>query len=331
MNIEPEIMSILRNCTVSDNKIFINSESLPRDQYEKVDTVFKRLRGKWNRSAKAHVFPYEIAQMFSAVLESAVYPDDNPESYFYTPSDTVKEILEVLNIPDSSWVNVLEPTAGIGHIADEIPINCDLDLVEYTNLNCELLRAKGYNVTQGDFLKFETDKRYHYIVMNPPFNTPGLKTCYIDMIYRAFNLLAPNGKLAVITPTGWTYRSDKKHRGFREFLSKYLYSGWTLEKGTFKEAGTNIETRVLLLDKDSEWKTKERSGWPNWDTYTANLYMYNDEETYNKLLKSLISKDAFNAFLGELVDIVLKSWYVGIYLTDEDKDYLYETAKSVEL
>lgn len=325
MKIEKHILDILNNCTAKDNLIYINDSELPREDYVKVNTVFERLRGKWNRSKKAHIFPYDIETLFDEVLVSGLYPDDNPESYYYTPTVVVQEILEVLNIPNSDWVNILEPTAGTGHIADELPDSVNLDCVEFTDLNCSLLRKKGYNVTQGDFLQFVPDKQYHHVVMNPPFNIPGKKNVYIDMIYHAFSMLQTNGKLAVIVPQGWTYRKDKKHREFREFIFKYLYSGWNLESGTFKEAGTNISTTVLLLDKDSDWKLEPRNGWTTWNAYMASVYMDNDYDTYQALERKHSRKD-FNIFIEEVIRKANVDHFEGVSLTEEDVDDLFRFA-----
>lgn len=90
-------------------------------------------------------------------------------------------------------MGVLEPSAGMGHIADRIrekgvePVVAELEPQKR-----ELLEAKGYEVIGKDFMKdIPEGESFDRIVMNPPFS----KRQDTEHVRRAYDLLNPGGKL----------------------------------------------------------------------------------------------------------------------------------------
>ena len=71
--------------------------------------------------------------------------------FFPTSPAVVEQMISAAEI--SEGMSVLEPSAGMGHIADGIRNEgVDPDVVELANDRKELLRQKGFNVVGRDFM-----------------------------------------------------------------------------------------------------------------------------------------------------------------------------------
>lgn len=90
------------------------------------------------------------------------------EDYYSTPTEEVKNILEILNLPLQS-ASVLEPSCGGGHMIEGIEPFCDhiigTDIKDrgYINPNIEL--SFGLDYLADDYPYVSAD----YVIMNPPF------------------------------------------------------------------------------------------------------------------------------------------------------------------
>jgi predicted transposase YbfD/YdcC len=71
--------------------------------------------------------------------------------FFPTPESTVQDMLDSAEIQEG--MSVLEPSAGMGHIAEKIrDAGVDPDVVEMSGDRRALLEAKGFNVIGSDFM-----------------------------------------------------------------------------------------------------------------------------------------------------------------------------------
>ncbi len=81
--------------------------------------------------------------------------------FFPTPSAVADEMIEIADIQPG--MNVLEPSAGWGHIAERIrEAGVEPDVVELSGKRRELLEAKGFNLVGGDFLELKPRKFFTY-------------------------------------------------------------------------------------------------------------------------------------------------------------------------
>ena len=97
--------------------------------------------------------------------------------------------------------SVLEPSAGKGDLARSVVDRiqrgrwhakredavkaCDIDCIEIDPVLRQTLEGQGFRVVHDDFLGFETQKRYHLIVMNPPFDQGEKHLCKaLQMVQR---------------------------------------------------------------------------------------------------------------------------------------------------
>lgn len=71
-------------------------------------------------------------------------------------------------------------------------------------------------------------------------------------------MLAPGGVLVSVMHAGIEFSETKKAKAFRAFAKKHRLSRWgrgpfrDLPEGSFREAGTNVNTVIVSLGKPSE-------------------------------------------------------------------------------
>lgn len=247
MGIKENIRDILAECRAEGNVVYLPDRQLERADYEAVNKVLSALGGKWNRKAKGHVFDYEPEDALEEVVLSGEYSDVKKEfQFFETPKDLAQKLCDMAEI--TSDCSVLEPSVGKGRIADEIIKRNPKDLRCY-EINKDLekfLSEKEYSVNFGDFLTAsEEEVNADRIVMNPPFS----KQQDIDHVYKAFEVLNPDGILVSVMSTSHTYRTNRKSELFRDFLEMTGAEVEILPEGTFKESGTMVRSCIVKIRK----------------------------------------------------------------------------------
>jgi predicted RNA methylase len=317
-----------------DNSLHFE-EQLERSDYVKVDDVLSRLRGKWNKRANAHLFPFDPTGPLKQIISSLELPDKNPTAFFPTPQKALETMFLLVDdigfrcASEERRLRVLEPSGGIGGIADFLCDKTeylDLDIVEILPVNQELLKSKGYTPFCMDFMDFEVpsdEEKYDYIFMNPPFSLKGDKYAYITHINHALKMLKPSGELVAIVPVGWTSNCTKKEESFRNLFASHGNMIETLEKGTFKESGTNIETKVISLYA-KEWRQNPINGWKTHYEWEFMLYAtqeYIHHKQYDSLIKNVkATLENFKQFCLEIIsyyakkDVFLSTLYIDKYV-----------------
>ena len=168
------------------------------------------------------------------------------DGFFPTPPQVVSQMLLLAGVDPGQGKRVLEPSAGSGRIADAIRASGNTAVcVEVSPRLAELLRLKGHDVTQEDFLKWETDERFDAVVMNPPFER-GQDALHVR---HAYELLKPGGTLAAIVGEGLFFRKDKTATAFRAWLEPMRPTVEKLPSGTFTMSGTEVASRLVVVEK----------------------------------------------------------------------------------
>lgn len=163
--------------------------------------------------------------------------------FFVTPDEVVAKMLDYADIGSDD--TVLEPSAGIGKIADKLPKD-RLKVIERNSCRNRFLQLKGYDVVGSDFL--EHQGRYDRIIQNPPFE----HFQDIDHVYHAYEILNPGGVLVSIMGEGPFFRDTVKCRRFRNWLDKVGGMSEKLDSGSFKKSGTGVSTRIVVIRKLDE-------------------------------------------------------------------------------
>jgi type I restriction-modification system DNA methylase subunit len=251
VTITDAVNEVLEKGRIEGNIYDLPQVSLDRDKYVQVNKILELLGGKWNRSKKGHVFEdYERASwVMKSLEEGSVLDKKKTYQFFETPKEVAMRMVELSDIKDE--MTVLEPSAGHGAIADEIPKSWDIGLVlcEIDKEKCDVLEKKGYGslVVNEDFLgKFsEQYGTFSRILMNPPF-TAGQDIQHVTHAYE--RCLEEGGRLVSVMPVGFTFKNDKKSVAFRKLVEeKGFYE--ELTEGSFKESGTNVKTVLVVLNK----------------------------------------------------------------------------------
>lgn len=168
--------------------------------------------------------------------------------FFPTSGAVVEQMLEAADIQEG--MAVLEPSAGMGHIADAIRERTGVaaDAVELSPSRRELLEAKGYELVGQDFLDLKGGS-YDRIVMNPPFSHGR----DIQHVQHAYSLLKPGGRIVAIMGESAFFNSNKRAEAFRDWLESVGGTSEKLPEGSFMDPSLPVNTaasaRMVVIEK----------------------------------------------------------------------------------
>lgn len=170
----------------------------------------------------------------------------NNEQYYPTPANLIERLLDKINF--SHVKNILEPSAGTGHIIDAIEKlysrqrSYEIQCIEVNKERQATLKGKGYKIIWDDFLTFNTLFQYSTIVMNPPFADGA------QHLLKALSICAPGGQIACIL------NADTLKKPFsmqRQTLVRRLHEqeDCSIEyvKGAFENAEHQTEVEIALV------------------------------------------------------------------------------------
>lgn len=171
--------------------------------------------------------------------------------FFPTPDKIIFQMLSAANLADG--MRILEPSAGNGRICDLIKSEMDwckksytLDVCEVNRTLQEILKAKGYNLVDNNFLSYHPHwLKYDRILMNPPFE----KGQDREHIYHAYDLLNQGGRLIAIACENSFFANNQSTIKFRDWLDKVNADVTSLPEGAFKESGTMVRARIVVINK----------------------------------------------------------------------------------
>lgn len=173
----------------------------------------------------------EAHSLIKQVLDAGKVDDKVAYQFYPTPEGVTDVMLQMI---DGNGHNALEPSAGTGNIAKAIhPICKSIDLVELSKIRCKAL-AKFGQVTNQDFLEYETPKRYSLIAMNPPF-TGGQAKAHVN---KACSFLAQAGQLLAVVPSGFKTEIYKSY-GLTVSESEILHN-------MFRDASVSVKIIKLV-------------------------------------------------------------------------------------
>lgn len=164
--------------------------------------------------------------------------------FYPTPSNLAYRMCKMADLHSS--MAVLEPSAGTGNIADEIrKCGCEPVTVEINHSLADVLRSKGYNPYEQDFLTF--NGMFNRIILNPPFE----QMQDVDHVRHAYDCLAAGGRIVAIMAESAFFRSDRKAISFRLWLDE-VGTSERLPEGTFGVSGTQVNTRLVRIVKGTQ-------------------------------------------------------------------------------
>jgi len=243
LKIKQDVLDVLIKSTTEENILYLLPTQLDRKLYVDVNKCLESIGGIWNRKLKGHLFDVDPSDLLDDLINTGEYVDKKKEyQFFETPVELAKRLVELAEIKLEDILG--EFSAGQGRILDEFPKLNSYVAVELMPDNVKVLQSKGYKVIEGDFLtmSFKVDK----VIINPPFN----KGQDILHIKHAFECLNSGGRLISIVSESPFFRENLMSKVFRQWLENNNAKVVDLDAGVFKSSGTNVKTRIIILDKN---------------------------------------------------------------------------------
>lgn len=221
----------------------------PIEGYEPHDGEGKGGKARDRELAVANgLTPFERAKTFYFGQQKNSKRRDQREGtdYFATPEPAGFKMVEWADIRPGD--DVAEPSAGHGAIARFFPESAKRVLIEPSMRLASKagLSAPGATVINDDFESHHVVNKYDAIVMNPPYGMGG-KTA-AEHVAKAIKHLRDGGRVVALIPEGPS--ADKR---FEKLLEEtphvYQVGSVSLPRVTFERAGTQVKTRVLVLEK----------------------------------------------------------------------------------
>lgn len=164
---------------------------------------------------------------------------------FPTSAALADEVAEIADLQPGQ--RVLEPSAGMGALIEAAQRACDGLHIVAVEISVKLADALANRFPTGlatvinaDFLDMAgavADAKFDRILMNPPFENGA----DIKHILHARKLLQPGGKIVAICANGPRQRAKLMP----------IASDWRdLPAGSFKHAGTGVNTALLVIDAE---------------------------------------------------------------------------------
>jgi len=248
MKLNERTLEILEQSKINGNTLIL-TESLSRSDYVAVDKVLKTLGIMWNRKEKCHIASnpdLDIDNVISDIINTGEIIDPKKEEGFFP---TPKEIVELLiqnSMLDSQSV-ILEPSSGDGAILKLIPnFVKKVYFVEFNKERYEqCLKIYPDGGIFSDFLNVSIPLDINRIIMNPPF----AKQQDIQHVLHAVKDSPKGTRIVAIMSEGTFFRKNKKTNEFWEYINQYPNTTIDLPDKAFKSSGTNVKTRILIVQK----------------------------------------------------------------------------------
>lgn len=223
--------------------------------------------GKANdyRQEKATDFDRTKAVYFGKQKKNSRTKSQGGHDYFATPEPIGYKMVQWLQSKPGQ--SLLEPSAGDGAIARWMPDNTYNTVVEPSrDLTPKLMRnVAGAKVVESTFENFDLHNKFDGIAMNPPFGHGG-KTA-VEHVAKAYQHLKDGGRLIAIIPDGpacqkrfdkWFYGDpEAKRKEDRGIADGVLMADIHLPSVTFEREGTNVNTRMVVIDKHADEGTRQ--------------------------------------------------------------------------
>jgi len=239
---------ILQNCTVDGTTVKLPNVQLERKLYQEVAKALELIGGKWKGGKIAgFVFATDPTDLLEQIADGEKRNLKKEFQFFATPTKLANHLVYLANL--NEYDTILEPSAGQGAIIKAINQVCGVlpDCFELMDVNVTVLNKSGlrFNLIGNDFFGHK-GKTYSKIIANPPFT----KNQDIDHLKEMYNCLSNGGRLVCITSESWVNGSQKKQVEFKNWLSEINAEIHDIEKGTFKESGTMVGGKIVVINKN---------------------------------------------------------------------------------
>lgn len=240
---------VLQKCTVEGNVVKLPSEQLDRKLYLEVAKALELIGGKWKGGKIfGFVFPIDPTDLLEQIAHGEKRNLKKEFQFFATPKLLAMSMAAALDPKPKD--RIMEPSAGQGALIAAVnalhpePVDC-YELMDVNRLMLQKSTCR-FNLIGEDFLNHDESNKYDKIIANPPFS----KNQDIEHIQKMYRCLNKNGRIVTVASESWVTGSQKKQEEFRNWLEEIEARIFPVEKGTFKESGTEVGARLVIIDKD---------------------------------------------------------------------------------
>ncbi|ELA8200273.1 hypothetical protein RGL65_004371 [Vibrio parahaemolyticus] len=196
------------------------------------------------------VFEGSAESVLTRLQEGKVVNDKKLYQIFESTDNVSSKVVKKLDLkPEDKW---LEPSAGRAAIANKMrEISSDGVVCEIFDLNISSLKQQGYTPIEGDFMSVTREQigMFNKIGANPPFcNNQDIK--HVRKMYDEH--LLDGGRLVAVMSQAWVTGKQKTQIEFREWLKAVGADIEMLDRGEFKDSGTDVATAIVTINKSSE-------------------------------------------------------------------------------
>jgi predicted RNA methylase len=254
MKISDDVLAVLGNCTFVGLNLYLPEVQLDRKLYEAVNKVLVANGGKWNRSARAHVFDEPAEEAIEQALLTGEFRRVKQDlGQFDTPSWLAEYVVDLARIEPG--MTVYEPSCGIGNIVAEaikaLGSGAGMFANEIDPKRHAACVTRHYNafgaggLGLGDFLLVPPPTPgFDRVVMNPPF----AKQADIDHVTHALKFVKPGGRLVSIMSSSLAFRQNRKALDFKRLIGGLGDVHMEpVPEAAFKESGTLVGTIILAV------------------------------------------------------------------------------------
>ncbi len=275
------------NLNAKDESEKIESFSSIRNNYHSYDSCMERLRkySGWGGVPQLFDESYSVYNYMRKELEELLTPEEfasvraSTLNSHYTPQviiDSMYKTIQNMGISEDS--RVLEPACGTGNFISRMPSNIGNGGIVGVELDSITARiAKQLNKPNPHSENLDTESR-DITILNTGFEKSGLENNSFDLVIgnvpfgeykmndpdytkdwlihdaffrKALDKVAVGGVVAFITSSG---TMDKKNSTVREYLASRaeLIGALRLPNNAFKDAGTNVTSDIIFLQKRKE-------------------------------------------------------------------------------
>lgn len=243
---------VLSQSTVEGLTVKLPSIQLDRNEYLEVKKKLELIGGKWKGGkVQGFVFTHDPSELLKQVANGEKRNLKKEFQFFFTPDAVARMIMYKLPkiYPDTK---IIEPSAGSGALITALRKYANggeeamVDCYEIMDINrTKLVNVPGAVLIGEDFLT--CDKRHYYdiVIANPPFT----KNQDIDHIRKMYDVCKPGGTIVTMSSVSWELGSNKKQVDFKNWLERLEAEQEDVAEGAFKEAGTNVRTKLLVIKK----------------------------------------------------------------------------------
>lgn len=248
MRVSQAVLEVLDRAEVDGPALRLVGQ-IDRKLYTDTNKALELAGGKWNRGAKAHLFPIDAADAIEPILLTGEITDARKEfQAFYTPEGLAAAVVAKAKI--GPGMKVLEPSAGEGALARYardaggavtcVEIHPTLCTVLGETCATDVVCADFLTTRPSDFMDWPFDR----VVMNPPFS----RQQDARHVLHAATLLKPGGRLVAIVSDSVTFRDTPLYRDVRDLVHCHGGTIEPLPDGSFKASGTSVNTVLVSFD-----------------------------------------------------------------------------------